>query len=203
MTVAEELEAISDALYERTAPLWVPEEGEPLTNRPGQVLCKAVMGMLQDLDVITADTATHPGWSIITDPTVCPPAWLLWCAQLYGETPPAGLTEAELRTFIETPPQESRGSLAAMEAEANATLTGGGTVTITEQSSGHAYHITAHSRMSQTPNEKATLQALLSQKPGGITLVYSASEAIKFSEATKRYRETGGVRFSSISSGEV
>jgi hypothetical protein len=173
-----------ETLYQRTLPVFATDEDQGWF---GRYFCDALMGMFQGLDVIVQDhpAGIHPltgepvpgmpehcGWSIIYDPEVCPDAWLPRCAQEFGVTlPPNATPEVQRRTIKELPPQK-RGGIAAMIAAAQPTLTGTKEVHIEEQAEGHAYRLVATTTASQTPNEQATLNALRSQKAGGLKLVY-------------------------------
>lgn len=180
--MSTELEGLSDALYERLPSLF-PEETEGF----GRNLCKALMGMLQGLDVIVADTATKPGWSVIMDPEECPAAWLPWCAQLYGVTLPVGITVAEQRERINAPPQEARGTAHALETEVKFSLEGSKNIFIEERAEGFAYRLVITTLTSQTPSTAKTRAAIASQKPAGIKLHYEVITSPIWDEGTKAW----------------
>jgi len=175
------LDSYSDALYERLPSLFLDDEQHGFF---GKDLCKAIMSMLQYLDVITADTPTHPGWTIILDPLVCPEEWLPWCAQVYGVKVPPGLTIEEIRAYINSPPQEARGSTAAMLTEGERTLIGAKHFRVQEQLGGDAYKEQFVSATDETPNPALTLVALTSQKPGGVKLEFTVTESPLIDEGT-------------------
>lgn len=185
----------------------------------GKLLCDSVMSMMQDLDLIVRDSPAgihpitqqavpgmlaHPGWSAIVDPKVCPEAWLAWCAALYGVVLVGNTTAAQQRQQIEELPPQKRGGLTAMLKAAKETLTGNQSIVFIEQSNGESYLLTAHTELSETPNEALTREALLSQKPAGLQLVYSASSTPTWLEATKKWSEVAaGVTWANVKSGQV
>lgn len=122
--------------------------------------------------------AVNPGWQLALDVDNVPSWWLDWLAQFVG-IPRVGFTllnSANKRALIKDAPGWQRGTLAAMIAAAKTTLTGNQNVIVYERynpSTAPAdapYHITFITYQSETPNSTATLNALLSQKPGGIQL---------------------------------
>lgn len=185
----------------------------------GIALCQALTAMLQDLDQIVRDSpeGVHPitgesvpglprhcGWSAITDPVTAPTAWLPWCGKLYGVVLKGNTTEAQQRAqILELPPQK-RGSVEAMIKAAQETLTGKKEIVLIERSNEEAYHMIGHTQTSETPSETATRNALLTQKPGGLVLTYSASNSPTWAEATKRWSEVAsGVKWGGVTSGQV
>lgn len=197
----QQIETYSDALFERLPSLFINDEEE---GGFGKYLCKAAMSMLQRLDVIVQDTDTHPGWGIILDPLVCPEAWLPYCAMIYGIELPAGLTVQQQREYINAPPQEARGTVAAMEANAKRTLTGKKELFVIEQLEGHAYRMQVTSLTSETPSEALTKAALLAQKPAGVKLEYFVTEDVLIDQMVKLFDEIGeGVTFANMKLGEV
>jgi hypothetical protein len=185
----------------------------------GVHFAEAIMAMLQKLDQIVQDSPAgvhpitgapvpgmraHPGWSAIVDPTTCPNEWLPWCATLYGVSLVGYTNPAEQREQILLLAPQKRGSTASMLAAAEATLTGKKEVFFVEQSNGESYVITAHTEASETPSEAKTREALLSQKPGGVVLVYSASSTPTWAEALKKWNEVSStVTWANVKTGQV
>ena len=170
------ISASGERLYQRLAPIMQQDEDYDWF---GRYLCGALMdGMLQGFDDIVLgseiDGVLYGPWCVIAVPKVCPAAWLPWCGSIYGVRLTPGLMVEEQRTLIEELPPQKRGSVAAMEAAAKLTLTGAKTIEIIEQVEGFAYQMLATTVAAQTPDEGLTLTALLSQKPGGVKLIYSA-----------------------------
>jgi len=101
------ISASGEYLYQRVLPLFAEDEN---FGWFGRHLCDAIMATLQGLDQIILDSPTHPGWTIILDPAVCPEAWLPWCAQILGVRVPPGLTIEEQRAYIIEHPSQQRGT---------------------------------------------------------------------------------------------
>lgn len=185
----------------------------------GARLCEALTAMFQDMDQIVRDTPAgidpitgiavlglqaHCGWSSITDPVTAPVAWLPWCGRLYGVVLTVNASAAAQRTqILELPPQK-RGGVAAMVKAAEETLTGAKAIVFVERPNEEAYHITAHTQASETPSETATKNAILTQKPGGLVLTYSASNSPTWTEALKKWGEVvSTVHWGNVETGQV
>jgi hypothetical protein len=190
-----------ERLYRRVSPLYT---GDEETGWFGMHYSDALMAMLQGLDQIVLDTATHPGWCTLLDPAVCPKPWLPWCGQIYGVTLPPNADEAEDRATIGELPPQKRGGVAAMIAAATPTLTGLKEIHIEEQAEGHAYRLIVTTAPAETPSEQATLNALLSQKAGGLKLIYIVTASPLWDEATLDWNEVAaGVTWASVKAGQV
>ncbi len=171
------ISASGERLYQRLLPI-MQQDAE--FGWFGRFLCGAIAdGMLQGLDDIVLgseiDGVLYGPWCTVFDPNVCPGPWLPWCASVYGAFSP-GVSPEEQRTRLIELPQQKRGSVEAMEAAAKLTLTGSKTIEIIERPDGMAYQILATTMLSETPDEEATLNALLSQKAAGLKLIYTCTE---------------------------
>jgi hypothetical protein len=163
-----------ERLYSRLLPIFQQDEDYGWF---GRYLCGAIMdGTLQGLDDIVLgseiDGVLYPPWVIVFVPAVCPDSWLPWSASVYGVTLTPGISAEAQRAEIEELPPQKRGGVEAMETAGKRTLTGSKTLNIFEQPNGLSYQMVAVSTPAQTPSEQATLNALLSQKAGGIKLTY-------------------------------
>jgi len=144
-----------------------------------QTYLGALASMFQHMEDLSGDGANaEPGWSSIVDVNRCPSEGLPWLAQLVGARLPVGLTDAQQRAYINTKPGWGRGTPAAMLSALQATLTGGKTVIMRERDSAAdatrpAYGLTIITNTAETPNQAASLAAILSQKPAGIILAYN------------------------------
>ena len=148
------------------------------------ILCNAIGTEYQLVEDLVRDTPEGPGWSSLMDVDRCPYDALPWLAQLAGvRIPPSVVDDAERRDWVRSTDGFSRGTASALIAGAKATLTGAQRLVFRERdgaaygagSPDYAYHLTAYSYASETPNPTATLNALLAQKPGGIVLHYHAA----------------------------
>lgn len=159
----------------------------------------AAFGPLHD---IVRDTADGPGWTILFDPARCP-AWALpWLAQFAGVQLPEGITEAEQRQRIVSPPAFERGTLAGMRAAVSATLTGTRFVRILERN-GTPYQLAVVSRTPETPDPAASERAARSQKPAGLILTYVVSDVPIIDEGSGTIDSIpGGVTIDSTTTGD-
>lgn len=142
-------------------------------------LMGAMGAMFEPIYTLTVDTdedgTNRPGWAIALDVDQCPVASLPWLAQFVGARIPDGLDEETQRDLIRIPRGRSRGTRAAMEADVQRTLTGTKTVYIDERVDGNAWQLTVNTIDSETPDEVATLAAIIGQKPAGIVLTFEAT----------------------------
>lgn len=122
------------------------------------------------IDTYVSDSDDRPGWQIVFDPDDSPEEALPYLGQFVGVELEPELTVAEQRLKIKLPEGFRRGTLAALEAAIQRTLTGSKTVLIEERPDGEAYQLYIRTFASETPSEDATLAAILTQKPIGIVL---------------------------------
>ena len=141
------------------------------------ILCNALGTMFQLLDDYVRDSPEGPGWSALMDLDRCPPEALPWLAQFAGVRMLPGLTDAQQRDRVKSTDGFRRGTVAAIVAAAQHTLTGAKTVAITERVGGDAYALTINTYANETPDTLATYNALLAAKPAGLTLTYSSGVA--------------------------
>lgn len=190
-----------ELLYQRALPVFDQDENYGFI---GKFLCNAIMAMLQELDQIVLDSPTHPGWCSLLDPKVCPPAWLPWCAQLYGVTLTPGATIGRQREEIGELPPQNRGTRNSLIAAVQSTLTGNKNIFFNERAEGKAYRLTVVTPTAETPSEAATLRALKEQLPAGINLFYEAVSTPIWEEATKKWSEVGlTLEWSEVKEGNI
>lgn len=149
------------------------------------IFCDAAMQMLQGLDQIVEDTDTHPGWTTILDPTVCPPAWLPWLAALCGVTLIPNSTVDQQRTTIEQLPPQQRCTDAAIAQAVVPTTTGTQTVVVIGQAGGNAYAIRVRTLPGETPDPAASAAAALTQKAGGIIMTSVVTDSPTLAEYSR------------------
>jgi hypothetical protein len=137
------------------------------------ILCNAVGQMFQLLDDVERDSAEGPGWSPLLDLDRCPDEALPWLAQFAGVRLLPDSTPSEQRARIEATDGWKRGTPAALVGAAQATLTGSRQVILRERDT-DPYHLTIRTLTGQTPSATSTLNAILAQKPGGLTLDFAA-----------------------------
>lgn len=128
--------------------------------------------LLQDVENLVRDGDNgETGWSKVLDLSRVPDEGLDWLAQFIGVRFPSNATVAVKRSLITARTGWQRGTPAAIIAAAQTTLTGTKLVTLVERN-GDAYNLSVTTKASETPDPSATLEALLSQKPAGIILLY-------------------------------
>jgi len=122
--------------------------------------------------------AVDPGWELIINVDEVPSKFLNWLAQLVGIPTPTfiNLSNPAKRAMIKDAPGWKRGTRASMIKAAQETLIGNKTVILYERydpnfaGQDRAYHLTFITYQSETPDQNATLAALVAAKPGGLQL---------------------------------
>lgn len=136
-------------------------------------LCAAICSTpIDQIHGYVTDTDDRPGWGIVLDPTDAPDEVLDWLAQFVGTVLTPSMDTAAKRAAILLPRGFRRGTPEALEQAVAATLTGPQTVLVDERWTGDAYKLRVRTLASETPDEPATLAAVISQKPIGIVLTY-------------------------------
>jgi Phage tail protein (Tail_P2_I) len=140
------------------------------------ILCNAIGRMYQLVELLVRDSPDGPGWSALVDVNRSPPEALDWLAQLVGVRLLPDSTDAEKRLRIVSTDGFRRGTVEAIRAAAQATLTGTQTVTITERD-GDPYVFTVATLAGETPNIPATRAAVLAAKPAGLVVNFTGGAA--------------------------
>jgi len=163
-------ESFAARLYVALAPL---AGQDPPNGWSLLILCNAVGAMFQLVDDFVRDSPDGPGWSALMDVNRSPAIALPWLGQLAGVRLPPGQTEAQQRERIRSTGGFRRGTVEAIIAAAQATLTGTQTVGIQERLGGDPYALKVTTYAPETPDTVATYNALIAAKPGGLLLTYS------------------------------
>jgi len=172
MSPAPTIGEVAEALYADLEP--VTEADESL-GWPLMVFCETLGMTIEEINTWVRDTEDDdPGWSLLLDIERCPTKALPWLAQFVGTRIPSGLTEQEQRDYIAGTANWKRGTAASMISAAQHTLTGDKTIVFRERFNGNAYQISVVTYTAETPSPAATEAALVSQKPAGLILLYSA-----------------------------
>lgn len=132
-------------------------------------------------DLVQADEE-YDGWVRMLDPDTSPSYTLGYLAQFAGVALEPLWTDQERRDAIKTPNGFRRGTIAAMRAAIQRTLTGAKDVFFLERSGGSAYELTVNTIENQTPDEAASYAAALSQKPAGIILLFNVAGTRPYSD---------------------
>ena len=151
-------------------PAWARADGES-TGWAFLHFCEAICRKFQTLEDVIRDTDLGPGWSHVLDVDRAPAAWLPWLSQFVGVRLIPGETEAQNRDRIKRRDGLKRGTVNAMRAAVEDTLTGTKHVILNERN-GSAYRLSVRTLGTETPDPTKTLAAALSQKPAGIVLDY-------------------------------
>lgn len=163
---------LAEQLYEALEPI---AAGDEERDWPLLRLCGALTaGALEQANTYLADDEDgRPGWRNVLDPWKAPASALPYLAQFVGATLEPSLTEADARGKIARRENLQRGTVPALVAAVQRTLTGTKAVAVTERHLGDAYKLWVRTRDDETPDEAATLAAILTQKPAGITLTFA------------------------------
>jgi Phage tail protein (Tail_P2_I) len=167
-------DSFAQRLYVSMAPV---ARVDPVNAWSLLILCNAIGTMYQLIEDYVRDSPDGPGWSALMDLDRCPTEALPWLAQFAGVRLLPGTTDAQQRERIRSTDGFRRGTVAAITAAAQRTLTGAKTVGITERAGGDAYAFTVTTYAAETPDTLATYNALLAQKPGGLKMTYSTGVA--------------------------
>lgn len=111
------------------------------------------------------------GWSILWDLDRVPTGFLPWVGQFVGVNVPGYLDAEAQRLRVRETDGFRRGSPGAIIGAARQTLTGTGTVYLTERH-GSAYRLTVATLTSETPDPAWTLREVEAQTPGGIVVAH-------------------------------
>ena len=164
----------TEELYSGLAPV---VRGDEETDWTALRFIESVGRLLDPVERLARDEGDRPGWAHTLMPDTAPVEYLEWLAQFVGVswgTPP---TEADQRLRIQTKEGQRRGRPATLLAAIQATLTGTKSVLITERYQGSAWRLYVRTYTAETPDQAATLRAILRQKPGGIVLTYEVISA--------------------------
>jgi hypothetical protein len=161
----------------------------------------AAFGELHD---IVRDTDQGPGWSMVLDPTRAPVWALPWTALFAGVKLTPGLSEAEWRDEITSPPAFQRGTPQAIIDATARTLTGAKRVTLHERDGG-PWLITVITYTADTPDAAAAERAARSQKPAGLLMTFRVDPGwdVGTLEATYSTRTVGDVEAAFATVGDL
>jgi len=169
--------SFAEKLYDHLEPL---TEDDASNGWALLILCGAIGQMFQEVEDLARDSDLGPGWSPITDLSRVPTKGLGWLAQLVGVRMLPQLTgetdldyAARMRLRISETDGFKRGTIAALSGAARQFLTGTKYVIINEREGNNAYRLGVLTKADETPDQQLVLNALLDQKPAGITLDYA------------------------------
>lgn len=161
------------AMLYRLLPDYIRSADEAGDGTVGAILGAAGAGLQPAVDLLTlADPATSvTGGCELADPWAAPRWALEWLGWLIG-VPTTGIPAVDLRaTLADAASVRRGGSIGAIHAAAQRTLTGSRKVRVYSNLSGtDPYLITVITATSQTPNPVATLAAVWDEKPAGVDL---------------------------------
>ena len=183
---------VGESLYASMAPIAIATDDEG-RDWPLLKFCGAITSGLEQAHTYIADNADGPGWRSVLDPWTAPEAALPYLAQFTGVTLEPALTVEQQRSKIALPENLARGTVAAMVAAAQRTLTGAKSVSIGERYGGNAYQLFVRTNADETPDEAATRAALLTQKPAGIVMDYDVVTGQAWSDVEATYDDWADV----------
>lgn len=157
--------------------LGVTQPGDELRGYPMALLMTGAGAVAGDLYDIVRDRDEGVGWSILLDTVRCPPKYLPWQAQFAGVKLPAGISEADARARITSPPAFRRGTISAVKDAVRATLTGTKDVELRYRVDGDAYAVQLFTDTAETPDPAATEAAALAQLPWWLDLTYEVTDS--------------------------
>lgn len=166
----------ADGLGERLYGALEPINSEDAAGGYGTaILLHAIAAMFQEADTLGGDVIDGPGWTSLLDTARIHEKGLPWLAQFVGVTEDdlRPLAVNNQRALLLDRPHFRRGTTLSIVAALQATLTGEKTVLVRERYPS-AWKLSIRTVTGQTPSTSASLAAILTQKPAGITLDYSA-----------------------------
>jgi hypothetical protein len=143
-----------------------------------------------DLDLINGIVGEgdqdQPTWTAAFDLDRAPGSTLPWLAQFVGATVTPAMTDEQARQAIRTPDGFAVGTVAAIRAAAERTLTGTKRVIIHERTPdlGSLY---VRTLASETPDPALTEAAIRSQKPWHLVLEYEATSSISYIDLAEMF----------------
>lgn len=154
----------TEAVYALLEPVTAQDEA---LNWPLLRYVIALAAMLDDVDTIVRDTLVLVGWSTALDANNAPAYALPWLGQFAGVTVDTSQVVATQRNQILLHSGFKRGTLAAMIAAGQDTMTGSKTLTVTERA-GDAWTVAFTGTSAEIPSVAATLAAIKTVKPAGV-----------------------------------
>lgn len=171
----------TDALYAAIGPgITQDDDGTLLAwlDGPGS--------LLGEVDDVVRDTDL-PGWA--AELTAARTHRPRWTAQLLGVNPPASATDDQVRSLILARPAFRRGTVGAIVAAAQDTLTGSRYVYVIERY-GSPYQIRVQTFTEETPDPIAAEAAVRAQKPAGLVLVFETVPMTSYAALEAEAAET-------------
>lgn len=148
---------------------------------------EAIAGDLERVALIAGEGDNgQPNWTAAFDLDRAPPEILPWLAQFVGAEVTPAMPEADARSAIRTPDGFAVGTVAAIKAAAERTLTGTKRVIIGQRTPGPG-DLYVRTIASETPNPAATEAAIRSQKPWHLVLDYAASTGLTYIDLAAEY----------------
>jgi hypothetical protein len=155
-----------------------------------QLMAGWVRVALEDVDLVARDDDQgRQGWERLFADLDTTPRWALDWIAVWAGIDPGRYTDQELRDAITVPEGLRRGTLDALRAAVQRTLTGSRYVRLLERSDpaqpgvDSPYHLTFITRTAETPDPAATYSAAVSQKAAGLVLHHAVVDGVTWDEA--------------------
>jgi hypothetical protein len=165
-----------------------------LTADLAMFLRKGVATMFAQVQLYALDTADglYEGWERLFMADQAPLEALPYLAQIVGERMPVGISEAAQRLRISTRPTAKAGTLGAIIAAAQQTLTGTGTVAVREQD-GDVDHLAMRTLSGETPSSTQVQSNVLSVMPADIVLNYAVFTGASLGDVQAGFATLGAI----------
>lgn len=167
--ILEGAELFADVYRERLTP-WMTSDLSIFAGAIGEQF-EEIYELISDRGT-DGDPNYASGWSVLFDVDLCPAKYLPFLGQFVGVPDLVGVAEVTARALIGSQPSMHRGTPRSIINAAAATLTGTQTVQLVERYGGDPYAIRVVTYTAETPDQAATLAAILRMKPAGIVLTY-------------------------------
>src|SRR5262245_30747792 len=185
---APDLSPMGERLRERTEPLQPPSVDANFQYAHAN-LCEALMLPLKQVaEIVDPQPIGNLGyypWEPLFDVDVCPEWALPWLAQVVGVRLPATITGDAARQYIKDMSFEKIGRPSAIITAITPLLTGSKTVTMRERYQGDAYVLEIVTYTAQTPDPDAVLEAIESQVPAAIKVIYNVLDGWEYQTMTE------------------
>lgn len=173
MTLADQL---VDAIY----PWW---------SQDFEDLARAIGSMWQHVELyaLARDDGTA-AWSVMVDPENAPTEALPYLAQWVGEQLRAGLTDEQMREWINDKPNSRRGSPESIALAAQRSLVGGRVVQLFERTDANGEddplgdHFVVYTYAADTPDPNQVWEDLLTVIPADMVCDYTVLESTTWAE---------------------
>lgn len=173
---------------------------------PDGLLDAFAAGFAAPLEIcdVARDTDTHIAWGTVLDPDAADARLLPWLAQFSGDQLLPSDTVQQRRDRLTSPSNFYRGTVEAIKAEIQPTLTGTQTVLVLERVGGNEFAMTVVTRTAETPNPAVAQAAGRRQIAPWLIASFVVSDDPIWDEATRTWDAVGAAEtWDTIALGDV